>query len=173
VAIAFDASSSGETNGTSLNVSHTCTGANRVLYVAVDTWDGVGVPIIPTVTYDSVSMTQLSTIIYGSGNDQRLTLFRLVAPSTGTDNITVSTSGTSDIVVAAISLTGVSQSDPEDTPGQASSPSDTEVTQDVSSATGDLVIDCVAWYNQTITVGSGQTARVTNDQGSSYDSCRS
>ena len=171
MAIAFDAGSQGDSgSATSLTVSHTCTGSDRILLVSVGTWDGVGVPVVPTVTYNAVSMTQVATLLFGSSGDQRLTMFRLVAPATGANNIVVSASSASDIVMAATSYTGVDQTTPLGTPGTDTSPSDTEVTQALTSETGDLVIDCVAWYNQSITVGSGQTARVTNDNGASLDS---
>ncbi len=174
MAIAFDAASQGTvSSGTSLTVSHTCTGASRVLMVGVDTFD-LGEdngPQNPTLTYDTIALTSLVNTTYTPDGSGRITLYRLTAPTELADDIVVTLTGDSDeIVLGATSYTGVDQTTPNDTAAAVFVTDATVITQDISSETGDLVIDFVSWYNQTITIGSGQTARVENDGGSTNDS---
>lgn len=97
MAVAFDTSALGTDGGTTL--SHTCTGSDLILIVAVADTQGDTL----TATYNSVSMTRL---INGSANS--LSLFYLLNPSTGANTISVSGS-TNGLRIASASYTGVSQ----------------------------------------------------------------
>jgi hypothetical protein len=147
------------------------TGLNRALLVAAESWDGgSNDPETPTCTYDSVSMTQFGTRRYG---DSRITFFGLGNPSSGTNNIVLTWSETqSDANMTAVSYTGVDQTTPFDTGGVQIDDSTGGVSVDVTSETGDLVVDAVGWYEETETIGSGQTERAFRDGASAYDSIK-
>ena len=173
MAITKDADSNGGVlSDTSLTVAHTCGATADFLLVAVSTFDTEfgGSPQTPTVTYNSVSMDQEATIVYNT--DQRLTLFSLVDPDTGSShNIVASLSGDADeIDLAAVSFIGVDGTTPLGTPVTEDAGGVTTVDNDVSSETGDLVVDAVACYNpNNLAIGSGQTEVSKHDGGSSLD----
>lgn len=140
MAVAFDAASNGGGNGTSITVSHTCTGTDLclVVFAAVDAASDFG----PAASYDGVSMGALVTEVT-TGRYQAV--FVLANPSTGTHDIVVSSlPGGGRQHVLAASFTGVDQSTPNDTPVTASSAAGANTTATVSSATGDMVVDGVA-----------------------------
>lgn len=111
MAIAIDATSSGfQLNTTSVTVSHVVSGSDRVLLVFVA--NGNNYPTATTilasgVTYNSVAMTSMSSS--GASNVIHGQWFYLIAPDTGTHDIVVTMPSSQDVVVAAISLTGVKQ----------------------------------------------------------------
>lgn len=114
MAIAFDATSNGGTGspGTSLTVSHTCTGIERLLIVGVD-WQSTSA--LPTITYAGVSMTGSSDnpAFDNHANGVRALIYSLVGPASGANNIVVtgtfSGAGQSCLISNA-SYTGVNQS---------------------------------------------------------------
>ena len=164
MAIAYDANSQGEASSTTtLTVSHTCTGTDRLLLAAVSVYDGT--PDIGTCTYNGVSMTNVGSVVFGSSSGERITLFGLKAPATGANNIVVTVTGTHWLALGAISLTGVDQTTPWGTAGTDTVSNSKNLSIDVSSETDDLVVDAVAWWNQDggLNVGAGQTQRVINE----------
>jgi hypothetical protein len=107
MAIAFDAitnPSYGGSAGTSKTFSHTCTGADRLLFVNVHTDSNV----VTGVTYGGVAMTK----IYGQSTDFYNTVWALVAPATGANNVVISCSSSVNIIPMAISYTGCDQNLP-------------------------------------------------------------
>lgn len=176
MAIAFDATSQNSTaSGTSLTVSHTCTGSDLCLYVGVATFQGSNPAFsaITSATYNGVPLTELGTFNYGTGGVQRVTLLRLVAPATGANDIVVSTApNTCEIVVGACSFTGVHQSTPDGTPaGHGDSSVAASISDDVSSDVGELVVDIVGAFNPgTLSDGAGQTERLNFNNGAGVDS---
>ncbi|NTW33917.1 MAG: hypothetical protein HGB12_15095 [Bacteroidetes bacterium] len=106
-AIAFDASSTGQSASSSVNVTHTTSGNNRLLVVCVHTVPGAGYHC--TATYNGVSMTEKAYM----GDISTVSIFTLVAPATGSHTIAVSCGGSvSQINVVGLSFTGVSQTTP-------------------------------------------------------------
>lgn len=161
-AVAFDARSEGLANpGTSLTVAHTVTGSNVVLYVACTHQPGSGVDVTNmTATYNGVSMGVKFTDTTTNGS-RHVRVFRLVGASTGTNNWVISWGG-ANVVVACIaaSYTGVDQVTPDDANGTTDgSAGGTSTTQDVSSATGNMVMDVVVLsdFATLPSAGSGQT----------------
>lgn len=122
LAVAFDAVSSDkkDTGGDAyLEFAHTCSGSNRALFVCVGTNANRS---IPSVTYDSVSMTKEieesggGTSAYGLAN-----IWKLVAPSTGSNTVRVNVSSANAyLLVGAVSFTGTDQTDPVDVSDGAS-----------------------------------------------------
>lgn len=103
MAIAFDAKAFGTSSGgsvSSLTFSHTCTGTNLVLVVGIKTPAGV------SVTYNSVSMTEIDSV---GASDRATRLFLLIAPATGAHNVVVS-GGTGAYDAVSASYTGCKQS---------------------------------------------------------------
>ena len=163
MAVAFDACTSGSGTGTSISFSHTCTGSDLVLYVYVVV--AANADFNPAVTYNSVSLTLLQERV---ADAYYIALFRLVAPATGANTVAVtSLPGGGQEAVIAVSFTGVHQSTPDDTPVYSASASATSVSDNVSSATGNMVLDGVSVQgDRAITAGADQTvpANGTVDQ---------
>lgn len=106
MAIAFD--SSAKNSGiTSASFSHTCTGANLVLFVAARTQSNLG--SITGVTYNGVALTLINTST-SAGDNNQVSLWYLMAPATGTNTVIVSASaGVSATDGVSSSYTGVNQ----------------------------------------------------------------
>lgn len=102
----------GTSTGTTL--SHTCSGSDRVLYVAIafDTYGG-GSPTISGITYNGVAMAPVDDA-GGGGAGRRIYVYRLTAPATGVNDIIITWPSTAiQAWVASISLTGADQTTPE------------------------------------------------------------
>jgi hypothetical protein len=155
---AFDASSTAQSAfSSSLTFSHTCSGADRVLFVAVNTGSGV--------TYNGVSMTAVET------GDADKRLYALVAPASGTHDVVVSLPSPAAILAVAASYTGVDQVSPYDGV-QASATGDTSPSVTVTSSTGNLVVGMSAVGDigglALQTAGAGQTSRGSLAEGQQY-----
>lgn len=108
MAIAKDTTSSaGLWNNTESSVtwSHTCNGTERLLAVWVNSYAGK----TTGVTYNGTAMTHIATQTY-SGTPQRyVSCYVLINPSSGSNNIVWSLSGTDYCKAAAVSFTGAKQ----------------------------------------------------------------
>ena len=152
--LAFDASSSVYQASTvaSQDLTHTCTGSDRVLVVFTRTYDGTGVT---GVTYNGVSLTQ-------NGGSQTLgsdsiRAWVLHAPASGANTITATISPNRRIEIYAVSLTGASQSSTADATAYATGSS--------TSATGSVTtVEDNAWVvaNTGSNGASGLPASGTN-----------
>lgn len=171
MAIAKDATSVGAAvSASSVTVSHTVSGSNRLLIVFAngeifgETFTGV--------TYNGVAMTEIRQAAVATF--WRHSAWYLIAPATGTANIVATLSGTVDRpALQAISLTGVDQTTPIGTYGEQITASGTAKTVNVSSASGELVIDCLFTTGAAgwgLTPGSGQTAEISEHEHSSMAS---
>jgi hypothetical protein len=149
-------------DGPTQTLAFDCTGdgnGNYCLVVFVGNATNVD-QILTGATYNGVSMTARyndKLDAYG-GN---LACFRLLNPTSGTNNIVITWDVNSGCSMIALMLSGVDQTTPitahEITvPG---APYDTQ-TATVASATGELVIDCASFRggtDVTTTIGAGQT----------------
>lgn len=106
--INFDAVTTGSTTGTSLTTSHTCTGSDRILMVGVTSNNGAS-NFVTGVTYGGVAMTLIGERRKGD-NERWLSLWYLIAPATGANNIVVSASSSTFLLADGVSYTGVKQS---------------------------------------------------------------
>lgn len=137
----------------------TGSGSNRVLYVCISHDQGAD-NYVDSVTYNSVSMTELYDVAPSPGFVP-MVVYRLVAPSAGTFNVSVTfTFSVTANVIAAVSYSGVDQGTPDDgvdaANGENSQPSNT-----VTSAVNDVVVDCLAAVaDMALTEGAGQTERL-------------
>lgn len=112
MAIAFDnASSKDAGNVSSSTLSHTCTGSGLVLIVGVVA-DSAAAPT--SVTYNGVGMT--ATVTPGTSN----TMWYLVNPATGANNIVVTFAASHYFNIGAMSFTGCNTSSPIGVTGTSS-----------------------------------------------------
>ena len=109
MAIAFDSSSIGATNGYSW--SHTCAGSNLIVIVYI-----IGLDCNPnSATYNGVSMTLIPNYGgWGSAPIYDIKSYYIINPPTGTNTISISCSGGVSWKGFAVSYTGVNQTTPID-----------------------------------------------------------
>lgn len=120
-----------------------------------------------TATWDSVSMGS-PVAHHANPTDGRQTyIWGIIAPPTGATDIVV-TMGTADSqgVVVVSSYSGVDQSTPVDAEVTASGTAD-PATLDVSSAVGDMVVDCLYFLGAATapSVGADQVENGNDDDG--------
>lgn len=106
MAIALDTSTDiGGVTATSLTGSHTCTGANLILWVVVRKF----VDDVTSVTYNGDAMTQ-AVKKQGTGSSLgHIYLYYLINPDTGAHDVVVNASTSGFIAAFATSYTGASQ----------------------------------------------------------------
>ena len=173
-AIAFDnaASTSSAANVSSLETgSWAIAGSERILIAGA--MSGAGTPVAPSAAKWGGSGGTDLTIIGVSTNFAtfgHMSQWRLVAPSASTTTLYVSwPSNQDETAIGGASYTGVDQTTPLGTQASATgAPISTAATVDVSSAAGELVVDVVAFLDNSgnitsLTAGAGQTARVDID----------
>jgi hypothetical protein len=159
----FDAATTTTSSGNGvITLSHTCTGSDRILFVAIgsnSSLDATG------VTYNGVAMTSMGAIDNpDSGANSRLEVFRLVAPATGANDISASFSGPpADRTVIAVSFTGVHQTVPLGTIATNTTNNTTAPTVTVVGAVGDLIVDFHAANSRltSIAADASQTERAS------------
>jgi hypothetical protein len=137
---ALDPATSATGSTASLSWSHTVgTGMKRLLIVGVSLR---GSQSVSGVTYGGIVLSNAVDVL-GAGNQNRASMWYLVAPASGTATVTVTLAGSAAVIGGAVSLSGVDQTAPLGTAvsanGTSASPSVT-----VSSATTQLVIDTMA-----------------------------
>lgn len=104
--INFDAGSKfGGAASSPTNLSHTCTGSNRGLLVAIFINNSA---TVSSITYAGAAMAQVITTVSGT---ERYYLFRLENPASGSNTIVVTPSSVSGVSISIIgqSWTGVNQ----------------------------------------------------------------
>lgn len=105
MAIAYDNSTDGgQAYNSTLTFAHTCSGANRILFVLASSQSG---STITGVTYNGIDMSLVTTAYDEAGYAVNY-LYYLVAPATGANNVVVSGNTQYKWAIAA-SYTGASQ----------------------------------------------------------------
>lgn len=147
-----DVQVSGKDSGTTVTFNLSCTGNDRAVSVEASSPAGV----TATATCGGVSMTEHAQIENSSA--VRLYVFRLIAPTPGTNSIVVTTGSSSATGVRARSFSDADQTTPF---GVAATQATNGTTPSVTPASdvGDYVCDAMSYANsgQTPTPGSGQT----------------
>lgn len=116
MAIAFDQKSANSATGTSVTISHTCTGSNLILMSFVFSTSGDDVS---GVTYNGVAMTQAvkAANSYAGGYGY---IYYLVGPATGANNVVASRStSTGTLGILNGSYTGAKQTGQPDSTGSS------------------------------------------------------
>ena len=115
MAITYDAGSSNFSGGytagpTSKSWSHTCTGTNLILWLAVGIWrDVAGTGSVTSCTYDGVALTKYVER-EAAGSTMYTALYYLIAPATGAKTLAVTVTGATDAIkFVASSYSGVVQ----------------------------------------------------------------
>lgn len=161
MAIAFDSASNNSAT-LALTFSHTCSGSDRLLLVSCH-----GADQSFSVTYNGVAMTELYDGTPGSPF-KFIAVYALVAPATGANDVVITRSGSTPVIAGAVSYTGVDQTTPYDSIDVVTN-TGTAVSNGVSSAANDLVVDFVAANRDAAqTVGASQTARVNAGNGDEF-----
>ena len=157
--VTVDATSTGTTEGTSLNISHTTTSASdRLMLVGVSMEEDS--ESVSSVTYNGQNLTFVGA--EGTGG-ARVEIWSMIAPDSGTHNVVVNLTGSGNdaTTVGVTTFEGVDQSTPlgafVGTSGAGTSGSTT-----ISSAAGDLVFGVVHVddnINLNLVPDAGQTER--------------
>ena len=160
--IAYDSSANGSNvnPGTSLTWSHTCTGADRILFVFTRGGNSEG-DKVTGATYAGVAMTALSQSVTTPGSaQQKVRGFYLLNPALGANNVVVSlTSGF--LAGVSSSYTGVKQSGFPDSinTNTASSASSLTVSTTTVKNNSWTVLGAAGDY---FSAGAGSTLRISN-----------
>jgi hypothetical protein len=166
MAINFDAKSAGASKGWSqaspktITVAHTCTGSDRILWVAVQVfWDST-IGSITTATYNGTALTKYAENLNGQLYSA---LYYLIAPATGANNIVVTATvgggaTIDDFFIQGSSYTGVDQTTGVDASATGGSYGTTATASVTTVADNCEVVDSVIHYGSAaITKGANQT----------------
>ncbi|HEX8524521.1 MAG TPA: choice-of-anchor C family protein [Tepidisphaeraceae bacterium] len=167
--VAVDAASSGSaTAATSLTISHTTSGSNRLMLVSVAT-DPHGASA-SSVTYNGVALAHVGAVEQ-TGSHSRVELWALTAPALGNHNVVITMNATTyrGLVGGVMTFTGVDQTTPllnfVGSAGKSASASANAV-----SSAGDLVFAAVhSHFGTSANPGAGQNEYwdITSDQSNS------
>ncbi len=157
--ITIDPASAVEAATTTVNLNHTVgSGANRLLIVtvAIERDD----ERVVSATYAGQPMTFVGTSVDPSLTS-RLEVWRLIAPATGTNVVSVTLNASAATVVAAISFANVDQTSPISESQFASGTGVFTASANVASAADEVVLASLAANDAAliVTAGSGQTSR--------------
>lgn len=163
MAIAFDASSTGESvaGATSLTFAHTCTGSDRILFVATAVIVPNGVNV-SGITYNGVALTKVN-----ESNPQtniESGLWYLIAPSTGANNIVISAAGTNASTIiggVGMSYTGAQQSGVPDSSAIINTTTTDPFTQSTTTVADNCWVVASAYSNTAVGASTGATSRNT------------
>lgn len=147
-AIAFDAGTTKTGNAASFTWSHTVSAAtNRILILSVSIGSNAQQNVSTTTkpTYAGMQFTQINVV----NNSAQCTveMWYLINPPTGTNNIILTLTGAADMVAAAVSLSGVDQTNPLEQPtGVLSSAKSTAASVTVTTVNNNAwVFDALAF----------------------------
>lgn len=138
--VTFDAvgpGSGGTNNQGSLGLTHmawnhVCTGTHGAIFVEINSCDDT---TVPTVTYNSVSLSLISTVHGNAGTTGKIMVFGLVNPATGTHVVDVSGLGNGPYSSGgSTSFAGVNQSTGWGTPVTSTGSSSTASATSTLSA---------------------------------------
>ena len=174
-AVTYDAaSSSATTAASSHSYSHTTTSsANRLMLICVGYEEESPGVTITAPTYNSVSSTLVASAEHDDATTiNHISMYKLVAPATGSNAVAVSLSGAVNAVgIGTITFSDVDQTAPLGTADTNSG--FTGVFQSDINVTGvanGLVADCLNQASvQAIGNGAGQTERVDADMGGFFE----
>lgn len=163
MAIAYDTNTApARTIGTSHTFSHTCSGSDRLLVVMGQDTSG-GTSTVTGVTYNGVAMTKIAGAQVPS--DRQITMWYLVAPATGTNDVVVTSSTSQNLRFHSISYTGVDQTTPTDGSNTNTS-SGTSISTTITTTVDNCWMVMFAKDNsggKTYTTSTGDTIRENTD----------
>lgn len=157
MAVVFDAKSTGSSDpeSSTLTWSHTCTGDNRLLVVTVGESRNV---TVTGVTYNGVALTKAKELDGGGGGNDYASIWYLIAPDTGTNDIVVTYSGSITVPRAGgASFTNALQTA---VLGATNSVGGTAQNKSLALTTtedGSVIIECIGALGGIHTPTAGQT----------------
>lgn len=164
--IAFDAISSvAAATATSLTFAHTCTGDHRILFVGGR--DKIAAATVVTgITYNGVAMTQIDGVQVPS--NIFITLWVLMAPDTGSNNVVVSASESVSLRFIAVSYTGAKQANQPENSDTNTATGTSTINTTITPAPDKCWMVCLVQEKNgtlVVTSGSGDTVRLSGDAG--------
>jgi len=168
MAVSIDTTSSanGSVGVTSISWSHTVASDANCLYVLISL-DGAGgtYSYDASATYNGTSMTR----VHQGNTNQYLAVFRLLSPTTGTNTVQVSWTGSTFPSSAAISLKGVATGTPEGTVSSSTNSSGSSYSHTITSGGNDLILTFGSINNNTSATATGSaTSQVQSTAGAAY-----
>lgn len=156
MAIAYDTTTtSAYSPATSVTWSHTCTGSDRILFVAAY----VGTSNTTTATYNGVSMTAINSLaMTGAAAGQFIKLFYLVAPASGANNCVVSVTA-GDLYGFASSFTGAAQTGQPDSNNTGESSSTASLSVSTTTVADNSWLVGISYTGNTPSAGANTTIR--------------
>lgn len=164
MAIAFDNSAGSTTlssSHTSKTYSHTCSGSDRIIIGGIGTFDSTGGNQVSGATYNGVALTELIEV--SSQPNTYHSMWYLINPSTGTNNVSFTFSAQTFSWIVSASYTGVNQTSFPDASSSAGSLSGSSISGSVTTTVNNCWTVMVPFANAEITsAGAGTTLRVTS-----------
>ena len=157
--ITIDPATAVEAAATSVNMNHIVgNGSNRFLIVSVAIERETD--RVTAMTYAGQALTFVGTSVDPT-TTARVEVWRLIAPATGTNTVSVTFNSLSSVVVAAISFANVNQTTPIAASQFATGNATLTASASVASATNQVVLATIAADDaaNSVTPGSGQTSR--------------
>jgi len=150
------------TPNTTATWSHTVTSSqsNRIILVAVNCVTTTGATTT-AVSYNSLALTKIIAKVYNGTSSNEITLWYRVAPSTGSNTVSVTITGTGSLTGDSVSYYNVSQTSPIATSASFSGTTLNPSNSLSSTDTTMLVVDALANRGNASfgAAGSGQTSR--------------
>ncbi len=145
--------------------THTVSGSNTLLLVAVSLNQSSAKESVSTITFNGKALTKIGEA--ARNNEVQTEIWYRLAPDAGTYNVLVTLTAAASFVAGAITLNGVDQTTPLGT-YFGTSGNGTSASATVSSESDGLVVDILGYASSTptSTVGAGQTqqwAQVTTN----------
>lgn len=136
--------------------SHTCSGTDRILFVNVLV--GGITDIVTGVTYNGVSMTRVN----GQAADFYMSTYALMNPASGTNDVVVTCSSSTNIIPHSISYTGVSQTGQPEVNGLNSAGAGSSITSSLTTISDNSWVMMFMRKNSggSATAGASTTSRV-------------
>lgn len=153
MAVAYNTASQATGNGANPSVSHTATGSDRFVLIGISAGGGAA---INAISYGAQTPTLIATI-------GPIHLYRLTAPNTGAQTVSVTLSGVADYVLGVLSFTGVHQTTPIGTSDSQTNSELASIAATVVSETNGMVADIAYMVNDAMAADGAQTERVAVD----------
>jgi len=155
--VSVDTTTSGQTTGgSSMTISHTTSGTNRLMLVGISI-NNDGSETVTSVTWKGTENLSLVDTV-ANGDDARVEIWQLVGPSTGTGDVVINFSASLEqgAVAGVTTFAGVNQSTPLGTFASAVGNNSSPATVDIPSAAGELVFGVVCIEYEPVITGPGQ-----------------
>jgi prepilin-type N-terminal cleavage/methylation domain-containing protein len=153
--VTVDNTSSGSIDGlSSITISHTTSGQNRLMLVGVS-YNNDNLETVTSVTYNGTALTKVGE--RANADDSMVYIYSLVAPDTGTYNVVVTFSAAllQQAVAGVMTFNGVDQSTPLGSFYSSEGDDTTTASLDITSADGEFVYAVIAAEYDALTAGSG------------------